>query len=133
MTVLFADTFYFIALLSPSDASHDKAISFTRQFAGRLITTAWVLGEIADGLVETRARERFVQFYDRLRARHDVTVIPCGEELFEQGLDLFHRRADKQWSLTDCISFVVMKNENVTDALTEDHHFEQAGFTAALK
>ena len=52
MTALFADTFYFIALLSPADEAHAKAVAFTRQFTGRLLTTAWVLTEVADGLIE---------------------------------------------------------------------------------
>ena len=53
-------------------------------------------------------------------------------ELFERGLALYNARPDKEWSLTDCISFVVMADEGLTDALTGDRHFEQAGFTALL-
>jgi predicted nucleic acid-binding protein len=133
MTAVFADTFYFIALLSPGDESHSKAVEFTRRFTGRLVTTAWVLTELADGLVESHARERFVDFYDRLRVRDDVVIIPCTPELFDEGIELFRQRPDKKWSLTDCISFVVMQRENVTGSLTADHHFEQAGFSALLK
>jgi predicted nucleic acid-binding protein len=132
MTTLFADTFYFIALLSPADAAHSKAFEFTKQFDGRLITTAWILTEIADGLTEERARSRFIQFYDRLRARSDVDIVSCNAELFDSGIDLFRRRADKEWSLTDCISFLVMERYELTEALTADHHFEQAGFVALL-
>src|SRR5688572_24645512 len=108
MTTVFADTFYFIALLSPTDAAHSKALAFTQQFAGRLLTSAWVLTELADGLVDARARRRFVQFYDRLRTRADVIIVSSNAALFDEGLDLFRRRLDKEWSLTDCISFVVM-------------------------
>jgi predicted nucleic acid-binding protein len=68
-----------------------------------------------------------------LRANPDVSVIACTEQLFQEGLDLYERRPDKDWSLTDCISFVVMKKAGISDALTGDHHFEQAGFTAILK
>jgi predicted nucleic acid-binding protein len=68
-----------------------------------------------------------------LRVRDDVTIIPCGEELFGQGIELFRRRLDKEWSLTDCISFVVMQAENVSESLTGDRHFEQAGFIMLLK
>ncbi len=133
MRTVFADTFYFIALLSPADEAHAKAIAFTEQFSGQLLTTAWVLTEVADGLNDARARERFVQFYDRLRLRKDVTIIPCGEQLFDQGIGLFRHRLDKEWSLTDCISFAVMQRENVSESLTGDQHFEQAGFVALLK
>jgi predicted nucleic acid-binding protein len=79
MTTLFADTFYFIALLSPADEAHAKAVEFTRQFRGRLLTTAWVLTELADGLMDSRARDRFVRFYDRLRSRPDVMIVPCDD------------------------------------------------------
>jgi uncharacterized protein len=59
--------------------------------------------------------------------------VPPGQELFDQGVELYAARTDKQWSLTDCISFVVMRQYRVTEALTGDRHFEQAGFTAMLK
>ena len=55
------------------------------------------------------------------------------EALFEAGFNLFEARPDKDWSLTDFISFVVMEREGLTEALTGDHHFEQAGFTALLR
>jgi uncharacterized protein len=97
------------------------------------MTTAWVLTELADGLIDVQARERFIRFYDRLRARDDISIIPCGEELFDQGIELYRRRPDKEWSLTDCISFVVMQREGLSEALTADHHFERAGFIALLK
>jgi predicted nucleic acid-binding protein len=133
MTTLFADTFYFIALLSPADAAHSKSIEITRQFNGRLLTTAWVLTEIADGLVEPRARSRFLQFYDRLRSSDEVEIVASNSMWFDRGMDLYRSRADTGWSLTDCISFVVMERYQVSEALTADHHFEQAGFIALLK
>jgi len=133
MTTVFADPFYFIALLSPADEAHERAVAFTQKFSGSLLTTAWVLTEVADGLADARAREKFIEFYDRLRVRNDVTIVPCGEELFGRGIELFRRRLDKEWSLTDCISFVVMQRENLVESLTGDHHFEQAGFVALLK
>ena len=119
--------------LSPADAAHAKAIEFTQTYGGNLLTTAWVLTEIADGLTEPRARSRFMEFYDRLRSRDDVEIVACDANIFDQGIDLFRRRDDKQWSLTDCISFIVMERYKVMEALTADHHFEQAGFVALLK
>jgi hypothetical protein len=68
-----------------------------------------------------------------LRADPDVELIPPDPALFELGIDLYSRRPDKAWSLTDCISFVVMTQRQITDALTGDHHFEQAGFRALLR
>ena len=63
----------------------------------------------------------------------DMTIIPADRTTLQQGFDLYQQRPDKEWSLTDCISFVIMKREGITEALTGDHHFEQAGFIALLK
>jgi predicted nucleic acid-binding protein len=62
-----------------------------------------------------------------------VTIVPPSRQLFEQGIEFYGRRPDKAWSLTDCISFVVMDEQGIQDALTGDHHFEQAGYRALLK
>lgn len=78
-------------------------------------------------------RALFVDFLTDLRANPQFTIMPPDEELFEKGLELYAHRLDKGWSLTDCISFVVMQRAGVTDALTGDHHFEQAGFRALFK
>jgi predicted nucleic acid-binding protein len=68
-----------------------------------------------------------------LRANSRVAIVPCSDRLLLEGINLFSERKDKQWSLTDCISFVVMREGGLTEALTADHHFEQAGFIALLK
>jgi predicted nucleic acid-binding protein len=78
-------------------------------------------------------RVEFEPVLTDLRANPNVTIIPFTEELFQAGIDLFNSRSDKEWSLTDCISFVVMEREGLTEVLTADHHFEQAGFIALLK
>ena len=61
-----------------------------------------------------------------------ITVVPLTETLLAQGFDLYRQRSDKEWGLTDCVSFVAMKQQNITDALTADRHFQQAGFVALL-
>jgi uncharacterized protein len=68
-----------------------------------------------------------------LRAQPDVEIVPSTSDLFRRGTELFAARPDKEWSLTDCISFVVMNERGINDALTNDHHFEQAGFRILLK
>lgn len=67
------------------------------------------------------------------RADDRVSIVPMDQELFDRGVALYGERLDKEWSVTDCISFIVMREQGVTDALTGDHHFEQVGFTALLK
>jgi predicted nucleic acid-binding protein len=70
---------------------------------------------------------------DTLSATPDARIIGPSEELFSRGVELYRQRPDKEWSLTDCLSFVVMGDERISEALTGDHHFEQAGFRVLLR
>jgi uncharacterized protein len=133
MTRVFADSYFFFALLNPHDPAHTKALDFSRQNRGPLVTTAWVLTELADGLASTPQRHVFRRILDDFEANRANLLVPANTETFEKGVDLYHSRPDKQWSLTDCISFVVMQEEGITEALTGDHHFEQAGFRPLLE
>ena len=133
MTVRFADTYYYLALLSENDAAHARATNASQSFAGRVVTTAWVLTEVADALASPSVRKIFTTFYDLLRVDPLVTILAPTQDWFERGVALYAKRPDKEWSLTDCISFVAMKDQGLTEALTADHHFEQAGFTVLLK
>jgi uncharacterized protein len=132
MMKVFADTFFFLALLNKHDEAHAKAVSFA-SLIDKLVTTEWVLTELADGLASSRHRGMFVQARLDLLADVDARVISFEKQLYDEGILLYHNRPDKEWSLTDCISFAAMKKESITDALTGDHHFEQAGFIALLK
>jgi predicted nucleic acid-binding protein len=89
--------------------------------------------EIADALASSpRGRAEFLSTRADLLADAAVTILPCDQALLEAGIELYSQRADKQWSLTDCTSFMVMEREGIAEALTGDHHFEQAGFVALL-
>ncbi len=101
--------------------------------ARTLITTAWVLAEVGDAMAKPANLRLFVQLVSKLQSSPSVTILPGSDELFDWGLELYRSRPDQAWSLTDCISFAVMKHYGLTDALTRDHHFEQAGFTAMLR
>lgn len=129
----FADSFVFFAMLNRHDRKHSEAVAALNATANPLVTTAWVLTELADGLCSSRTRMVFVALEERLRRDARVTIIPVSERLYGLGLELYRSRPDKDWSLTDCISFVVMRERGITDAWTGDHHFEQAGFVALLK
>jgi uncharacterized protein len=133
MRTVFADSFYFIAQLNPADEAHARATAFTAGFEGHLLTTDWILAEVGDAFSRPVNRERFVRFCRQLPTMPDITIVSASREWFNEGLELFANRADKEWSLTDCISFVVMQKEGITEALTGDRHFEQAGFVALLK
>lgn len=130
---IFADTYFLIAALSPRDEGHAKAVNFSIHNRHPLVTTAWVLTELADGLAATSNRHLARQiFLDFESSAHDI-VIPSEPQLWLRGLDLYHARPDKEWSLTDCISFIVMQDHGITEALTADQHFEQAGFVTLLR
>lgn len=133
MTAVFADTFYFIALLNAGDEAHDLAEEFAGDQSLTLVTTAWVLTELADGLAETDGRVVFQEVLDALANDSRVEIVLPDPEIWRRGIELYNARPDKGWSLTDCISFVVMKDRGITEALTGDHHFEQAGFVALFK
>lgn len=133
MKRLFADSFYFIALLNERDAAHERATQFSRLNRAELATTRWVLAEVADALSDTAWRANAGAFVEFALSAPGFTVVEDSDELFKRGLHLYRQRADKGWSLTDCISFVVIGDERITEALTGDHHFEQAGFVALLK
>jgi predicted nucleic acid-binding protein len=133
MSLVFADTSYYLALLNPADESHKRAIGFTATFAGTMVTTDWVLTELADGLSRARTRRILIDFVESLRGDPAVRIVPASRRLLQRGWDLYRRRPDQEWTLTDCTSFVVMRQMRLTEALTADHHFEQAGFHAQLK
>jgi predicted nucleic acid-binding protein len=126
---VFGDTVYFIALLSTRDRWHPRAVAISRQPPGPLITTEWVLTEVGDAFSQPGARQKFIQLLNVLRQQADVEIV-SSSDLFRRGTDFFAARPDKEWSLTDCISFVVMIERGITGALSSDHHF---GFQSLLK
>jgi len=133
MSSWFADTFFFLALLNREDEAHSRAVEIISRLRTDLLTTVWVLVEVADGVSAPEHRSSFVALMTFLRSHKRVTILPADQEVFDEGFELYAQRQDKAWSLTDCISFVVMKQHGVTEALTGDRHFEQAGFTTLLR
>jgi hypothetical protein len=132
MNQVFADTWFFLAILNRHDPNHARAAVASRAQLGRRITTDWVLVEVGDALSSAGNRDVFARFYDWIQHHPGTSVVPASRKLLEDGVHLYRYRRDKDWSLTDCISFVVMEDEGIRQALTGDKHFEQAGFTALL-
>ena len=131
---VFADTHFYVALLSSRDSAHAAAARWQASPEIReVVTTSWVLVELADCMRLPDERVVTARFIAALRQAPQTVVVPVSEAALWNGFELYRRRTDKEWSLTDCISFVVMKEQGLTQALTGDHHFEQAGFTALLK
>jgi len=132
-SVVFADTFYYLALINPRDAAHTRALEASRKSSTKVVTSAWVIQELADGLAAPPVRDGFLRLLSSLEAEPDTLIIEPDTALWRRGLDLYRSRTHKAWSLTDCISFEIMRQHGITEALTADRHFEQAGFTALLK
>ncbi|MBL7133567.1 MAG: type II toxin-antitoxin system VapC family toxin [Phycisphaerae bacterium] len=133
MSEVFADTAFFVAFLNSRDDHHTLASRYMSKMPGRIWTTDSVLTELGNCLARSAQRVVFVPFVRDLLQDPRMQVVRATTELFDAGLELYHDRPDKTWSLTDCISFVVMDQQGLTDALTVDRHFEQAGFSLVLK
>lgn len=133
MRSVFADTAFYLALINPRDQFHRSAVDLNDTLKTPMMTTAWVMLELANALAQSRGRENFAQVIDSLRSEADVTLIEPERGLFDRGCQLYAARGDKEWSLTDCISFCVMKENGLKEALTPDHHFAQAGFRPLMR
>ena len=133
---VFLDTAYAIALSSESDKHHKRAMDLAEQLektGTRLVTTRAVQLEIGNALSKRRYRHAAIRLLDSLEADPMVKIIPLSEKLYAQALQLYRERQDKEWGLVDCISFIIMTKRNLTEALTADEHFQQAGFGALWK
>jgi uncharacterized protein len=136
MNEVFLDTAYAIALSVEADTHHERAVELAEQLElqqTRLITTRAVLLEIGNALARQRYRQAAAQLLDALEHDPQVECVPLTDELYQQAFELFRDRPDKEWGMIDCASFVVMQQRGLTEALTTDEHFEQAGFQALLR
>jgi uncharacterized protein len=132
---IFADTGAFIALLVQRDELHQSAIEVMQELSAknaRLLTTESVLFELANALSSVKFRAQAIALIDELRTLPNVEIVWADAELFKDALTLYRERPDKEWSLTDCYSFIVMEENKIHTAFTSDKHFEQAGFVKLL-
>ena len=135
MPIVFVDTVAWIALANTRDSLHSVAREiFDRLWESEIsfITTEFVLIELGNAFSSTEFRSRTAEFIQTLRHSSSIEIVPSSSELFDRGLKLYGERPDKEWGLVDCTSFVIMTERNINEAFTEDHHFEQAGFTKLL-
>lgn len=132
MNSVFADTSFYVALASPTDQLHSKADALAGRLNATILTTEFIIVELGNFLRKSRQRILFLDIERDMRTDVDCLIVPVSSELLDRGIDLFAQRPDKEWSLTDWISFVVMQDHGVTAALTADKHFEQAGFVPLL-
>lgn len=132
---LFLDASYAIALTSPRDQYHTQALQLADRLEAErapMITTRAVILELGNAFARVDRRAAGMALLDSLERDPDVEIVPLSEELYRQGAELYRQHRDKDWGMTDCISFAVMRSLGLQHALTSDDHFRQAGFRALL-
>lgn len=129
MSLDFADTCFWIALASPKDELHNKAVELSKKHI-KLLTTQEVLSEFLNFFSSkgTTFRSKAVEMVSAIQSDPNITIVKQTPESFNKGLELYKTRSDKQYSMPDCISMVTMKERKMSYALTNDHHFSQEGF-----
>jgi predicted nucleic acid-binding protein len=138
MADIFADTAGWGHLLDPTQAYHARAADLyrsARQQGRKLITSNYILTELVALMTSPLRipRPAMVAFIEGLKASPYVEIVHVDISLDAQAWQLLSQRLDKNWSLVDCASFVIMQHRNILEAFTTDHHFEQAGFVCLLK
>ena len=131
----FLDSNGWVALLNEDDALHLRADALWVEFSRarrEVVLTDWIIAETGNGLARTPARNWFVETVQQMNRNPRVRIVSITPSLVERALLLYSDRPDKTWGLVDCASFVIMKDEGITEAFTSDRHFEQAGFTCLL-
>jgi uncharacterized protein len=136
MKNIFADADYWIALLNPHDQLHSKASSVSSKVQRlRIITTEMILVEVLNGLASKgpTLRSTAANFVEQIRSNANVSILPQTSIQFQNALKFYKTREDKDWSLTDCASILAMQDGKITEILSYDKHFAQAGFMPLLR
>jgi uncharacterized protein len=133
---VFLDTSFAIALASPHDRLHQRAVklaSLLEEAGTRLVTTQTVMLEIGNVLCQQPNRHEAIVLLNSLASDPKVEIIPLSQELYERAFQLYCDSPEKEWGFVDCVSFIVMQYSGITEALTANEHFQQAGFRALLR
>jgi predicted nucleic acid-binding protein len=133
LRTIFLDTQFVVALVNERDEHHQEAVRLVPLFRdSHIVTTGGVVLEIGNSLARS-FRSEAVELIDVLLNRATCFVERVNEANLSEAIELFERHHDKTWGLVDCLSFVVMRRRRIREALTNDQHFEQAGFTALMR
>ncbi|MEO7718280.1 MAG: PIN domain-containing protein [Capsulimonas sp.] len=133
---VFLDTSYIIALSTPKDNHHLQAANLSKTIAStrpKLITSRGVLLEIGNSLSKVQYRKIGVAILNALTNDPGLEIIDVTSTLYRDALALYSSRPDKEWGLTDCLSFTIMEQRGIQQALTADEHFIQAGYQALIR
>jgi uncharacterized protein len=136
MRKLFADTCYWVAILNPKDELHEGADRVTKSLSPVfMVTSEMILTELLNTFAEKgeSLRRAAALMAEKVKSSPNIEVVPQTSLQFRRALDRYQNRLDKSWSLTDCASFLIMEEKHISEALTYDDHFSQAGFHAILR
>ncbi|MEK7684987.1 MAG: PIN domain-containing protein [Verrucomicrobiota bacterium] len=131
--MILVDSGFLLAFAQPTDALHRRAVAWAQCLSELLLVTEYVLCETVNNLSKRADRPRAHRIVEMISGDPNYTLVHASPELFVAGLQLHRDRPDKEWSLTDCVSFCLMRERGITHALAYDVHFEQAGFEAILR
>lgn len=129
----FIDTGYWLAVVNTRDVFYARATELARVLRGPFVTTELVVIELGDSLTRLQWRSVAIPLLQTIRGDPHIEIVPFTTALLERAIALYTARSDKEWGLTDCVSFLVMQDRGVTEALSADQHFIQAGFRALLR
>jgi len=130
---VFIDTSFVVALVNEKDQHHARASELSETFDGQpLITTDAVLLEVGNALARSFKKQAAEIIADFLTS-DEVEMVNLDATLFQKAFELYRTHTDKAWDMTDCVSFVVMRERGVADALTSDKDFRQAGYNALMR
>ena len=133
---VFVDSAGFLALWDASDEYHAAAVRLQEELVRkhrRFVTSEYVVDETVTLLLVRHSHRAAADFLDTVERSETLRLEWIGPERFHAASALFRRHADKEWSFTDCVSFMLMRELRIRDAFTTDHHFKQAGFAPLLK
>jgi predicted nucleic acid-binding protein len=136
MRKIFLDTAYLQALVDTRDSLHQSSVAITDELDIFLsVTSQMVLTELLNALSGRGwyLRDAALDIVDKLHQDSSVEIIPQTSQLFTEALLFYRQRRDKSYSLTDCASMLIMRQQNLSDVLTFDRHFQQEGFNALLR
>ncbi len=136
MKQVFADTSYWLALTSPKDTFHLKAVELSKTLQEvSILTTDLILGEFLNHFSQRGKfyRLQAIDIVREIKSEPTAQVIYCDNAYFDMALELYEARPDKNYSFTDCFSMLILKKNNLSEVLSADRHFEQEGFTRLLR
>ena len=133
MNRTFVDTAFVVGLVNQKDQYHDLAMELSKKYENApLLITEAVMLEIGNALAKDYKQEA-IEIIKAFRVSDEVMIVELNAQIFSKGFEMYEKYKDKAWGMVDCISFVVMRENKITDALTSDDHFKQAGFNILMR